>query len=129
MLEKWIKQLSQELALEELIKSSENHRYQLPIADDIEIEAIELGKSCLLKGIICECPKQNTSSFLLKAMEANLFGVGTREAVIGLNESGKLLTLSLELDYSCSYKDFKEKLEDFVSVINFWRNESLSPKL
>jgi hypothetical protein len=57
-------------------------------------------------------------------MEANLFGRGTRGAAIGLNEEGKLLTLSLELDYNNSFKEFKENLEDFISVIDFWRTEA-----
>jgi hypothetical protein len=58
-------------------------------------------------------------------MEANLFGMGTRGAAIGLNKEENLLTLSLELDYNSSYKDFKEKLEDFVSILDYWRKEAL----
>ncbi len=58
-------------------------------------------------------------------MEANLFGIGTRGAAIGLNEDGNVLTLSLELDYNSSYQEFKEKLEDFISVMDFWRKEAL----
>jgi hypothetical protein len=124
MLEKLIAQLSQDLAMEELITTPDQNHYHLPFAKEIEIEAIELEKSFLFKGIIGERPKENGDAFLLKALEANLFGIGTRGASIGMNEEGKLLTLSLELDYNSSYKDFKEKLEDFVSVIDFWRNEA-----
>ncbi len=126
MLEKLIGQLGQELAIEKQITSTEEHHYHLPLDEDIEVEAIEFEKSFLLKGIIGERPKQNAESFLLKAMEANLFGIGTRGAAIGLNEDGKLLTLSLELDYNSSYKDFKEKLEDFISVMDYWRKEALN---
>lgn len=125
MLEKLIGQLSQELAMENSITSSEERRYRLPFENDIEVEAVELDNSYLLKGIIGERPQKNAESFLLKAMEANLFGMGTRGAAIGLNEDEKLLTLSLELDYNSSFKDFKEKLEDFISVIDFWRKEAL----
>lgn len=125
MLEKLINQLGQELAMDDLITSTEEHHYLLPFDNQINVEAIELEKGYLLKGVIGEHPQQNAESFLLKTMEANLFGIGTRGAVIGLNEEGKLLTLSLELDYNSSYKDFKEKLEDFISVIEFWRKEAL----
>lgn len=125
MLEKLITQLSRELSMEDLITTTEDHHYILPFDHDIEVEAIELEKSHVLKGVIGACPQQNAEAFLLKTMEANLFGMGTRGAVIGLNEEGKLLTLSLELDYNSSFKDFKEKLEDFISVVDFWRNEAL----
>lgn len=124
MLEKLIHQLGNELAMENAIISTEDRHYRLPFDNGIEVDAIEIDKSILLKGLIGECPQQNAEAFLLKTMEANLFGMGTRGAVIGLNENGKLLTLSLELDYNQSYKDFKEKLEDFISVIDFWRNEA-----
>lgn len=125
MLEKLISQLGQDLEMEDLITSTQERHYLLPFEPDIEIQAIELEKKHLLKGVIGPCPKQNVEAFFLKTMEANLFGMGTRGSAIGLNEEGKLLTLSLELDYNSSYKDFKEKLEDFVSVLDFWRQEAL----
>ena len=125
MLEKLIGELSQDLAMEDQITSQEELHYLLPFDPDIEVEAVELDKCYLLKGVIGERPQQNTESFFLKVMEANLFGMGTRGAAIGLNENGKLLTLSLELDYNTSYKDFKERLEDFISVMDFWRKEAL----
>ena len=125
MLEKLVSQLGQELEMEDLITSSEDRHYLLPFDNNIEVEAIELERSHLLKGIIGECPRQNEEAFLLKTLEANLFGMGTRGAVIELNEEGKVLTLSLELDYNSSFKEFKEKLEDFVSVLDFWRTEAL----
>jgi Tir chaperone protein (CesT) family len=125
MLEKLIHQLGRELFMEDLITATEDHHYLIPFDNDIEVEAIDLGKTYLLKGVIGAYPQQNTESFLLKTMEANLFGMGTRGAAIGLHEEGNLLTLSLEVDYNRSFKEFKEKLEDFISVIDFWRKEAL----
>lgn len=124
-LEKLIAQLSNELAMENLISKTKDNHYILPFDHEIEVEAIELDKNHLLKSVIAACPKHNIEAFFLKTMEANLFGMGTRGAVIGLNEEEKVLTLSLELDYNSSFKDFKEKLEDFISVIDFWRKETL----
>ena len=125
MLEKLMSQLGKEYAMEEVITENEEHYFHVPFENGIEIEAVQLKECCLLQGNIGERPEQNAESFLLKVMEANLFGLGTRGAVIGLKENGKELTLSLELDYNISYKDFKERLEDFISVIDFWRNEAL----
>lgn len=125
MLEKLITQLGRDLDMTDSITTTEDHHYILPFDNEIEVEAIELNGSHLLKGMIGACPQQNVEAFLLKTMEANLFGMGTRGAVIGLNEEGKVLTLSMELDYNSSFKDFKEKLEDFVSVLDYWRKEAL----
>lgn len=126
MLETLLGQLGRELEMQDLITSSENHHYYLPFDNNINVEAIELDKSYMLKGIIGERPQENTEAFFLKVMEANLFGIGTRGAVIGLTEDEKVLTLSVELEYNHSYKNFKEKLEDFVSVLDFWRKEALN---
>jgi hypothetical protein len=123
MLEKLMSQLEQDLAMDNLT-SSEEGRTHLSFDNQINVEAIELEKKIILKGLIGEPPQQNQNAFLLKVMEANLFGIGTRSTVIGLNDEGKLLTLSMELDYNSSFKDFKEKLEDFISVIEFWRIEA-----
>lgn len=125
MLEQFMTQLSQELSMEDLITTTEDHHFILPFDHDIEVDASEVEKGILLKSIIGSCPQKNAEAFLLKTMEANLFGMGTRGAVIGLNEEEKLLTLSMEVDYNSSFKDFKEKLEDFTSVLDFWRTQAM----
>ena len=125
MLETLIAQLGRELLMQDQITLTEARHYIVPFDEGIEVEALELEKSHLLKGTIGSIPKNNVEPFLLKTMEANLFGMGTRGGVIGIDEEGKLLTLSLELDYNSSFKDFHEKLEDFVSVLAFWREEAL----
>lgn len=126
MLEKLLNELGDDLDMKDLIIPSEDKHFHLPFANNITVEVIELQKNYLLKGLIGSCPEHNKEAFLLKAMEANLFGIGTRGAVIGLSDDEKLLTLSRELEYNNSYKNFKEKLEDFVSVIDVWREEALN---
>ncbi len=125
MLDKLINQLIKELSMEEFVTSPENQHYILPFEENLEVEAIELDHYFVLKGKISPSPETNVEAFFLKVMEANLFGIGTRGAAIGLNEDGKLLTLSQQLDYNTPFKEFKEKLEDFVSVMDFWRKEAL----
>lgn len=125
MLDNFIRQLSRELDMEDLIIAPEPGHYIVPFEDEIQIDLIQSPHSYLFKGVIGSCPKDNLDAFLFKSMEANLFGRGTRGAAIGLNGEGNLLTLSLELDYNSTYKDFREKLEDFVSILDFWRKEAL----
>jgi hypothetical protein len=119
MLEKFLKPLSQELGIKDYAPTDQN-QYELAfIQGNVTISQLE--QKILLKGIIGECPKVDSESFILKIMEANLFGIGTRGAAIGLKENENLLTLSLALDYNSSYKEFKEKLEDFISVMTYWQ--------
>ncbi len=125
MLEKLIEQFGKEFNMQEAILMTEDRHYKIAFDNGIEIETVELERSSLLKGTIGNKPEKNGESFLLKVMEANLFGIGTRGGVIGLLEDGKQLTYSLEFDNRGSYKNFKEKIEDFISVIDFWRKEAL----
>ena len=125
MLDKLIAQLGKELNITNQITSTEDKTFLIPLEGDIEVQAFQQQHRNILKAIIGQCPQANTEAFLMRTMEANLFGMGTRGGVIGLNDEGKLLTLSMELEYNSNFKDFKEKLEDFISVLDYWRNEAL----
>lgn len=125
MLATLVNQLGQELEMQDLILTSQPGTYLLPFEENIEIYVTQLTHSYLFKGNIGPCPQTNPTTFLTRIIELNLFGKGTRNASIGLSEDENMLTLSAELDYNSSYKEFKEKLEDFVTVIDFWRNEAL----
>jgi len=57
-------------------------------------------------------------------MKANLLGQGTGEQAIGLDHEEKSLTLSCIIPYDINYKEFKEKIEDFVNYLDYWRLES-----
>lgn len=124
MLKKIMEQLHQEVGKDkENALVSENGSYLLLLEDEMDVEIKEFKESILLKSKIGLSPQKNEESFLLKALEANLFGIGTKNAVIGLEEN--LLTLSRELDYNISYEDFKAKLEEFINILYHWRLEAL----
>ena len=125
MLEKLITELAEEMSLEKPFICTEDRCYSLNFDPDIEVTLSEVDKSILCKGTIGTIPQQNTEPFLLSIMEANLFGLGTRGAVIGLDSEAKFLMLSLFFDRNSTYAHFKEKLEDFVSVVDHWRQAAL----
>lgn len=118
---KLIVELGKELAVETSLAPASNGHYLLSFDPGIEVNVTEEKRIVLFKGIIGSIPETNTESFLLGLMEANLFGLGTRGAAIGLEAEGKLLTLSQAFSVDISFEHFKEKLEDFVSVIAHWR--------
>lgn len=74
-----------------------------------------------------EIPSSNEEPLYTKALLGNLFGQGTNNNLLGLNENGTILTLSRLIDYHISFKDFKEVVEDFINTIDFWREE-IAPK-
>ena len=125
MLKTLISQLGKEFEMTAVITEKNGDHFPLPFDNGIVVEASDMKHSNLLKGVIGKRPEKDSEAFLIKIMEANLFGIGNRGGVIGLKEDGKQLTLSFELDRNIPYKDFKEKLEDFISVMSFWQNESL----
>lgn len=126
MLETLVQQLAKELDMDqEFIVPKEQGAFTLFFDNQIQVDISSFSQSYLFKGLIGKFPKNKGEDFLVKTMEANLFGRGTRGAIIGLNREENLLTLSLELDYNSPYKDFKDKLEDFVNVLDFWRQEAL----
>lgn len=125
MLDTLINQLREDLQMEDLIQNLQDH-YLLPFDENIEVEVKQTENGILLKGVIGPCPKNNPEAFIGKTMDANLFGRGTRKNIIGLTEDGNMLTLSGDLRYNSPYREFKEKLEDFVSIIDYWRNEAVS---
>ena len=58
-------------------------------------------------------------------LHGNLFGIGTRGAVLGASIDGNLLTLSKEVEYTPDYKEFKDLVEDFINMVDYWREEAL----
>ena len=118
-----ISQLGRELKMEDIINASRGNHYLFPFEDEIDVEVILNPKGYFFKSILGKCPSKDLDNFLLQVSVANLFGNGTRGASLGFNENENFLTLSLELDYNCGYKEFKEKLDDFVSAASFWKEK------
>lgn len=124
--DKFIQKLGEELEMEEFITSTNRNSYLLSFDNAITIAVSKLSAVYLFKADICPCPSISLESFFLRVMEANLFGLKTYGSSIGLKEPENILTLTLEVDYNSSYKDFKNKLEEFANVIEFWRNKALT---
>lgn len=121
--DKRLNELGQEFASQNFISEIEKNHFQLKFEQETDVEVFKLNSSYLFKADVASLPKTNTEAFITRLMQANLFGTGTRGAVLGLNENGNILTLSLEVDYNSPYKEFKNKLEEFVNTMDFWRQE------
>jgi hypothetical protein len=128
MLEKLLPRFLQELKVERNLSSGVPGAYILPLGD-VHINMTEIPPSgFIMKCSLAPYPKVNEGDFSSNAMLANLFGQGTRGAILGLTPEGNTLTLTRIIDYQVDYKEFKEILEDFISAVDFWRDEALNHK-
>jgi len=66
---------------------------------------------------------QKKEEAFIYLMKANLLGQGTGNQVLGLDPEEKTLTLSCIIPYDMDYREFKERIEDFVNYLDYWRLE------
>lgn len=124
MLENLIEDLGKELQITDKITSKTPGEYTIAFDKENTILLSSFEGGYLVHCSVAPCPKQNKELFYNLVMEGNLFGQASYGAVLGLSEEDNNLTLSLELDYNTSYKEFKEKIEDFLNIADFWRKKA-----
>ena len=122
MLEKHVRQLCEELELG-ASQSDERGEFQLELAPALSVRVKELDPGMLLHSKLAACPTENKEELFTLLMRANFLGQGTKGAVIALEPGEKFLTLSLVIPYEMNFKAFKESVEDFVNILDYWREE------
>ena len=128
MLASLMEKLTQELELDKSLATEVPGTYAFPLDQGLTVTIFEIPRGFLLKCPVGPAPKVQEELFLTQAMLANLFGQGTRGAVLGLSPEGTILTLSQVVDYTVDYKEFKDIVEDFINSVDFWHEEALSQK-
>lgn len=121
MLDRFMETFAKEMELEAFpnVKGS----YIIPLENDLSIQLVPLPNGFSLFSTTASVPTVNRETFLVQVLHANLFGQGTHGSVLGLNDLGNLLTLSRIIDYNIDYKTFRDIIEDFINVLDFWREE------
>lgn len=122
MLTTHLHQLAQDLKLEPLPLKGEQV-YQLSLTPKLTLLFKELPNGMGLNATLCPCPKGNNETLFLVLMKANFLGQGTLGSVIGLDKDEKFLTLSTTMSYEMNYRAFREKVEDFANIVDYWREE------
>lgn len=128
MLHHYIKELSAELGLDAPLPEQSPGSYALTLENDIVVHINKEGEGVSFSCTVAPCPKMRKGEFLSEMMLGNLFGQGTYHAVLGLNDSGDAIVLNRLLDHKIDYKEFSDALEDFMTAVDFWREEALSKK-
>ncbi len=122
VLESHLQQLAKELKLGSP-PSKEGPFYHFPLNAKNQISIKELSPGVYFFAPICPYPKGKHESLLIYLMKANFLGQGTLGGVIGLDKDENFLTLSLDLPYDMNYRHFREAVEDFANILDYWKEE------
>lgn len=130
MLNSLMSELAKEWELEKPIPEEIPGTYKIPLDEGVFVTVTSSSGEGHKSGIaisssIATVPKEGEENILSKALLANLFGQGTKQAVLGLNDNGDILTLSRFIDYDVNFQEFNNIMEDFINTIDFWREEVL----
>lgn len=128
MLSRLMEEYSKELEAEQPLSADNDGTYTVPLDDAVVISITELNAKIKLTCQVAEVPTIKRQEFMEEALLGNLFGQGATDAIIGISEEGKMLTLTRVIDHEISYKEFSDVLEDFINSIDFWRDEALNFK-
>lgn len=120
MLNEHIEMLCKELDITPVPKWDQKKILALSIGYE-KILCKDLQPGLSMQAPICPTPQKRKEEIFSHIMHGNLLGQGTGLARIGLDHDEKFLTLCLGLPYELSYQQFRDRLEDFVGYINYWR--------
>ncbi len=125
MLENFMQQLAKEFEISGDFATGVPGMYAINLDGNVLIEIAQIPQGFTLNCKVCNCPKSKEEAFYTQAMLANLFGQGTRGAVLGINEEGTLVTLAKLVDYTIDYKEFRDIIEDFINCVDYWKEEAI----
>lgn len=95
--------------------------YELPLESDLVVTISEIGKGFSLMTSLAPCPKTNRESLFTQALLGNLFGQGTHGATLGISPDGNYLVLSRAFPELTDYNTFRDTIEDFINVADYWQ--------
>jgi hypothetical protein len=99
--------------------------YVMPLGEGLAITISTLPYTgFMLSSTLGPFPEKNDEQFFETLLRANLFGDGTRGAVLGLNPEGTKVILTRIIEYRIDYNEFRDIIEDFINVADLWRDEA-----
>jgi hypothetical protein len=121
MLESLVQALASDLELDQPLEKDAEGCFWLELTPEQRISFRETSQGILLKARIAPYPTTKQEETLTHLMKANFLGQGTGDAVIGVDETGKFLTLCHALTYDMNYALFKQALEQFANYLDTWQ--------
>lgn len=120
-MEDHLEELCKDMNLDPELEKSEEGFRKFPLNEALTIEVKMLEPGVLFYSPIAECPEKKQEELFILLMKANLFGQGTFGGAIGYEREENLLTLSSAFPYEMKYLAFRDALEDFANVVDYWK--------
>lgn len=121
---RYIRKLCEDLEIDPNLEKTDQGSYLLPLSDSLQIEIKPLDEGFFLYSNVCPLPKEKLEDFLILVMKANLFFQGTLGATLALKDKEEILTLSRAVPYEINDHYFREIIEDFINIVEYWREET-----
>lgn len=116
----FVKALVGDLDLGSSLPETTPGSYELPLESDLIVTISELGKGFSMFITLAPCPKTNREALFTQMMLGNLFGQGTHGAALGISADGNSLVLSRAVNELTDYNAFRDSIEDFINVADYW---------
>jgi hypothetical protein len=125
MIGNYMRQLQQELQLEDPFSPSKKGVYEYLLAEDLPIHISDLNpQGVLFQARLGPCPPNAGEAFYAQMLEGNLFGTLTYDATLGLGPDGKEMVLSKTVERKIDYASFRLMLDDFINTTLYWREQA-----
>lgn len=123
MLEELIHNLLKDIELDIKPSKLDSLTYRIDLAPDLSVTIKATDPGYYMQIGIDRVPERETETLFLTLMEANLLGQGTGGGVLGISPDENRIVLSRKILHDLTYREFKEKMEEFVNYVEFWRME------
>ena len=127
MIEEFIPRLQKELELEGGAPREQGGNFSLQL-DDTSITISDAGPGFQFFAALGDLPGELPELFYIKLLRGNFLHQATSGATVGLDETASKLVLQYYYPQKSPYRDFKERLEDFINLIDFWKAEIAAHK-
>jgi hypothetical protein len=97
--------------------------FQIDIDLKTQVWVKDLDPGVFFRSTIAPLPSSGLEDLFMYLSKANFLGQGTGGGVISIEPGENFLTLGLNIPYEVNYKIFRDKLEDFVNYLEFWKSE------
>lgn len=123
MLEELIHNLLKDIKLD--IKPSKLNplTYLIDLTPNLSITIKAIDPGYYMQTAIHKVPEYGAEMLFITLMEANVLGQGTGGGVLGMSLDGDRFLFSKKFLQDLNYKEFKEKIEEFINYGEFWRIE------
>lgn len=123
MIDDYMSQFQTSFELNDPVPQEDEGVWRLWLSEDLSIVISDQEPGFHFYAKLCEVGQSKLEELFTILMVNNLFGLGTGGGVLGLDETGKVATLSFTREEKTDYRDFERDIEEFMNYAEFWKRE------